>query len=36
VPISEEVVRALGQELKNKSLKIREVALLELGNIGHP
>jgi HEAT repeat protein len=36
VQISEEVVRVLSQELKSKSAKVREVALIELGNIGHP
>jgi hypothetical protein len=35
VQISEEVVRVLAQELKSKSAKVKEVALIELGNIGH-
>ena len=36
VAVSEEVVRTLVNELRNKSVKIREIALLELGNIGKP
>lgn len=34
VRIDGEVVKVLTQELRNNSLKIKEIALLELGNIG--
>lgn len=34
--MSQEVISLLSQELRNKSPRIREIALLELGNIGHP
>lgn len=34
--MSQEVVMTLTHELKNKSSKLREIALLELGNIGQP
>ena len=36
VQSSEEVVRTWNSELKSKSTRIREIALIELGNIGHP
>jgi HEAT repeat protein len=36
IAVSDEVVKLLTSELKNKSAKIREIALLELGNIGQP
>lgn len=34
--ISHEVIQTLILQLKNKSSSIREIALLELGNIGQP
>lgn len=36
VQISEEVIKTLCHELKSKSSKIKEIALIELGNIGKP